>query len=281
MRLSQILTEHIRSKDGQVVFSTPPKTPEGASCDFINTQLDNKLHPATGEDVGYEKVYSSYLYKSSDTNTSLLSSVKGQGPLAIDSQKLRAFIERTVAHVAPRLKSLVNPTVIIYPKSSSSFVRQVAEELGSKLGVKVLTDVLVKKKLELSGDRKLDLVKVEKAFINTDHPKYTTLPPESKRSLLSSVLSSVKKTGHVSSKGMDKKRAMFIKDFVKLGSQDEATKALGERVLLVDDVLSSGMTMRGMMSLLRKELEPEKMAGYTVFKLTSGSCPKENKSALP
>lgn len=270
MRFSQFTLEHVRSKDGQVTFSDPPKTKEAASKDFLNTQLPKQLYVTAGEQTNQERVYSSFLYRSSDVNTDLLSSLKGQGPHAVDPVKLAEFIDRTASHAAPHLKRLVNPTVIIYPKSSSTFTRQVVDKLSERLGAKALTDVFVKRTFDLSGDKRQDLEAVEKAFIRREHPKYDTLSDESKKALLAGVYHKVKAGGSVSSKGLPKHLTKFVKNFVKLGDQDQAAQALGERVLLVDDVMSSGMTMRELMTLIRRDLEPTALAGYTVFKLTGG-----------
>ena len=172
---------------------------------------------------------------------------------------------KQVRESAAKVVNRVNPDVIIYPKSSSEFLKAFVDEIkASSQSAVVLSDQFVKKTLDAENVEPL---------INTDHPDWSKFERDHPKEVekLKKSLKNLIKGGELELKKFYKPYLKFIKNFVELKDAYDVLETVMEKnVLVVDDILSSGTTMAEMIRQL-EELEPSKIVGLTLFKHTTVS----------
>ena len=268
MKLTEIkldpLLESIYAAQNQLKINDQ-RTPGTSDRESISTffkRIPYETHIRSSE----PKIYSLLNYISNDETTRILKSLKGKGPYETNDKQVEFLLNQAVSSSACKLIiKNVDPEVIIYPSSSSSLVKRFVEALKSKCpGCKVVDEAFVKKALK-AGD--------EEAMINYDHPDWEKFAKDhpDKASELKKSLARQIKDGELELKRLYKPYVKFIKNFIELkNASNTLDQIIGKRILVVDDVLSSGATMLEMFRQL-KEFEPETIAGLTIFKRTSES----------
>jgi hypothetical protein len=255
------ILEGISAANDRVVFSTTSWR-EASTKDTISTSF--KRIPYKTSIKGSDPIYSILNYISSDQTTKLLTSLKGKGPYQVNDKILDQFLTGVVG-ASKKIIDHLDPTVIIYPKSSSDLLKKFVEKLKSAYpNIKVADEAFIKTVLK-AGD--------EEAMINTAHPdwkKFAEENPEAVSDLKKSLARNIK-DGNLELKKLYKPYTKFIKNFVELkDAYQTLEQVMGQKVIVVDDILSSGTTMLEMFRQL-KEFEPELIAGLTIFKRTSDS----------
>lgn len=253
------ILEGISAAQDRVVLSTT-SWKETSSKDTIGTSF--KRIPYKTSIKGSDPIYSILNYVSSEETTKLLTSLKGKGPYTVN-QKILDQLMTGVVGASKKILEHLDPDVIIYPKSSSDLTKTFAEKLKAAYPkIQVVDEGFVKKMLK-AGD--------EEAMINTSHPdwkKFVEEHPKDAANLKKSLATQIA-NGNLELKKLYKPYVKFIKNFVELkDAYATLEQVLGKRVLVVDDILSSGTTMLEMFRQL-KEFEPEMVAGLTIFKRTT------------
>jgi glutamine phosphoribosylpyrophosphate amidotransferase len=230
-------------------------TPESISTGFRTQPYSTAIKGCDAE------VFSLLNYVSSDTSTQILKSLKGHGPYKVNDKQFEAFMKQ-VKTAASKVVSRVNPDIIIYPKSKSDFLKRFVNEVKSGSSIEVLDDQFIKSVLDAENVEPL---------INTNHPdwkKFSTDHPKEVDKLKKQLKTHVA-AGELELKKLYKPYLKFIKNFIELKDAYEVLdKVLGKRVLVIDDILSSGATMAEMIRQLN-DFEPSKIAGLTIFKHTT------------
>lgn len=230
-------------------------TPEAISTFFKKIPYQTRLR-------GSDPIYSVLNYISNDETTKLLTSLKGKGPYVVNEKQLDTLLNQIVG-ACKKIINDVDPEVIIFPKSSSELLKKFVDKLTAAYpSIKVVDEGFVKKVLA-AGD--------EEALINKQHPdweKFASEHPDAADELKKSLKRHIK-DGNLEVKKLYKPYAKFIKNFIQMkDASNTLDQVIGKRVLVVDDVLSSGSTMLEMFRQL-KEFEPEVISGLTIFKRTS------------
>jgi hypothetical protein len=207
-------------------------------------------------------VHSLLNYVSSEDSTNILKSLKGKGPYDVDQKQLASLMANAKTASAGLIKKL-KPDVIIYPKSSSPLVKLFVDQLSTLApNAKVLSDAFIKKALDAEDVEPL---------INKNHPQWEKFAKSSPKAVheLEMSLKRQIKNGELELKKLYKPHLKFIKNFIEL--KDAYTvldTVLDKHVLVIDDILSSGSTMNEMVRQL-VDLEPSKITGLTLFKVTT------------
>ena len=253
------ILEGISSAQGQLRVSTTAWK-ETSTPDTISTSF--KRIPYKTSIKGSEPIYSILSYVSSPESTKLLTSLKEKGPYTVSPKQIDQILAGVVG-ASKQIITHLNPDVILYPKSGSPLVKNFVDALHkAHPKIEILDDAFVKKVLK-AGD--------EEALINTQHPdwkKFSTENPDAVIELKKTLLRHIK-DGNLELKKLYKPYVKFIKNFVEM--KDASTvldKVIEKRIMVVDDILSTGTTMLEMFRKLR-EFEPEAISGLTIFKRTS------------
>jgi len=258
--LSETILEDISIEGGSVRI-TSQNYKSASTKDAISTYFRTQPYVMHVKDVDAD-IYSLLNYVSSETTTKILKSLKGSGAYKVNEKQFAALMNQVKA-AAGILVKRIKPDIIIYPKSSSSLVKQFVDEIHAAYPTaEVLSDAFIKKALNAEDVEPL---------INTNHhlwKKFSEENPDSVKELKRSLKNQIK-NGELELKKFYKPYLKFIKNFIEL--KDAYTvleKVLDSNVLVVDDILSTGSTMIEMIRQL-KEFEPSNVAGLTLFKLTS------------
>lgn len=255
----QFLAEEIYVKGDDLVIATQAfrsaSSKEAISTYFRSQPYETRIRGCDAD------VYSLMNYVSSEVTTNILKSLKGSGPYHVNEKQFAGLMKQ-IREAAAKVVKRVNPTVIIYPKSKSDLLKQFVDEVkASAPNAIVLNDSFIKSALDAEDVEPL---------INTDHPdwvKFAETHPKDVEKLKKQLKTHIQK-GELELKKLYKPYLKFIKNFIELkNAYDVLDKVLGEKVLVVDDILSSGSTMAEMIRQLQ-DLEPSKIVGLTMFKHT-------------
>jgi len=258
----QFLLEDISIVNDKIQITTQHYK-AGSSKESISTYF--KSHPYKTSIKGCDAdIYSLLNYVSSDISTDILKSLKGRGPYKVDEKQYAHFMSQVKSAASMFIRN-IKPDVIIYPKSSSSLLKQFVDEVSKTYpSAEVLSDSFIKVALNAENVEPL---------INTNHPDWVKFAEENpkavkelKRSLKGQIL---KGSGELQFKNIYKPYAKFIKNFIELrDSYEVLEKVLDNNVLIIDDILSTGSTMAEMVRQV-SELEPSKITCLTLFKYTT------------
>lgn len=215
-----------------------------------------------------KRVFYAYSYQSSSDITDILNSFKGNGPLRLNRIKQDLFIDKTAKYMAEHLKTL-GFDVIAAPNSSSHVVKLFAYKLGKYLGVEVIYDSLNKLKVSIPDDKEAALKFIRDNFI--DHSKIASeykgdqaQKEKMIRELSMEIRRQFTKNGEIKAKNLHKQTAKFVYKFMKPSAHSEY-KYLYKNVLVVDDSLSSGGTMKEMLRIIMNELGASEVSGAVLF----------------
>ena len=251
--------EDISAAQGQIKISTTgwkdTSTPESISTSF-------KRIPYKSSIKGSEPIYSILNYVSSPESTKLLTSLKGKGPYVVNEKQIDQLLTGVVG-ACKQIMHTLDPDVILYPKSSSPLVKQFVDRLHKAYPKVTFADEAFVKKVLKAGD--------EDALLNTQHPDWKKFAAENPDAVedLKKTLKRHIKDGNLELKKLYKPYVKFIKNFVEMkDASNTLDQVIEKRILVVDDVFSTGSTMLEMFRQLR-EFEPEAISGLTIFKRTS------------
>ena len=253
--------EAISISQGKLVISST-NSKETSTRDLISTSF--KRIPYKSSIKGSEPIYSVLSYLSSDDTTNMLTSLKGKGPYVTNPKQVDQLLDGAVG-ACKQIMNHLKPEVIIYPKSSSTLVKDFVDRLHKAYpGIKIVDEGFVKKLIN-AGD--------EEALINTSHPdwkKFADENPKAVEDLKKSLKRNIK-DGTIEMKKLYKPYVKFIKNFVEMkDASNTLDQVIGKRVMVVDDILSTGTTILEIFRQLR-EFEPEDLSGLTIFKRTTDS----------
>ena len=190
----------------------------------------------------------------------MLKALKRTGTLAVNEKQFETFMT-DVGKAAATVVRRVNPDIIIYPKSKSPLLKQFVDEIAKYTHAEILGDRFIKAVLDAEDVEPL---------LNTKHPdwkKFSSEYPEDVQKLKKQLITHVKR-GELELKKLYKPYVKFIQNFVELRDAYEVLdKVMGQKVLVIDDILSTGSTMAEMIRQLT-DLEPFKIAGLTLLKHT-------------
>jgi len=277
MKLTELVEDIYLSPDSKrvVVATSNSKVQRASGDDFISTAKPKLPHRSSSTTrTGGVVVYSAYLYHPSKIVTEILSSIKGKGPYEVIDNSVNHFIDETAAWMGPILQSRINPTLVVFPRSSSGLTKRFAASLTKHFkNAEMIEDAFVKNVINITGDEQKDRAMVG-SLIDIDHPKFETLSKETVDELEKRLLSLLKREGSgiVPIKKIYKPLAQFIKGFIKAENIKENLK--GARVLVVDDIQSSGTTMREMVQIAEAR-GAETINGATIFRQTSKASEKK------
>lgn len=254
MRLSELL-ESISVAGNQLRFAQQ-HSPFSSTKSEISTYPERRTYKTHLPGVD-QPVYSLFNYHGSPVTTKLLTSLKGKGPLEVRAVDLKNLINTAVTAAKP-VVDVVKPETVIYPRSSSPLV---------KIFVDALADKYQLTSYEGFTKRALDKLK-GRDLIDTSSPEWEKFSQEFPKDAreLEQALDRQVKTGQLELKKLYKPFVRFVRNFMEPTDVSKLIDALvGKRVLVVDDVLSSGSTIRDMLRQA-SELEPKELAGLTIFK---------------
>lgn len=267
MKLREISTDpisvlediHVDKNHLSIAFS---RHKDASSTDHISTYF--RRNPYKFSPNGMETVYSILNYIHSEETTHILTSLKGKGPYSYDDRQITHLLNGIVG-ACKKLMIDLDPEVILYPKSSSPLLKRFVELLHKAYPKVKIADEAFVKSIIKAGD--------EDALINTKHPdwqKFSDNHPEAVTELKKSIKRIIK-DGTLDLKHFYKRHAKFLKNFIEMkNASNTLDQVIEKRILVIDDVLSSGATMHEMFRQLR-EFEPESISGLTIFKRTSDS----------
>ena len=251
--------EDISAAQGQLKITTTSwkdvSTPTSISTHFRRNPYKFSPH-------GTEPTYSILNYVHSDEVTKILSSLKGKGPYAYDDRQITHLLTGVIG-ACKKLMTDLDPDVILYPKSSSPLLKRFVDMLHKAYPKVMVTDEAFVKKMLKAED--------EAGLLNTEHPdwkKFAEKYPDTVIELKKSIKRHIK-DGVLELKHFYKQHAKFLKNFIEMkDASNTLDQVIEKRILVVDDILSSGSTMLEMFRQLR-EFEPESISGLTIFKRTS------------
>jgi phosphoribosylpyrophosphate synthetase len=192
----------------------------------------------------------------------MLTSIKGKGPYELHKKQFEVLMKQLRDGTEKILKQ-TRPDVLVYPKSGSPFLKQYIDSIRNlDPDLKIIDNAFLKKQL--------DGTEIE-PLINTSHPdweKFASENPKEVVKLKRSIATNIH-NGVIELKKLYKPYVKFIKNFIEMRDAYELLDSvLGKKVIVIDDILSSGATMAEMVRQL-EELEPSEIYGLTVFKHTT------------
>lgn len=260
----QFLQDHLEediSIDGNNLRITTQHYKAASTKESISTYL--RTLPYVTHTKGMDAdVYSMLSYVSSDMSSDILKSLKSGSPFGVNEKQLDALMKQVKDSVGVLIKKL-KPDIIIYPKSSSKLLSRFVNDISSTYpSAKVLPEAFIKRALSAEDIEPL---------INTEHPAWKKFSEENPKSVheLKMSLKRQIKNGELELKKLFKPHLKFIRNFIELkDAYNILDEIIGKKVLVMDDILSSGSTMNEMIRQLR-ELEVAQISGLTLFKLTT------------
>lgn len=260
------MREDVMSKDDELLAAVNgPGAPRASTARVISTTLPSRLRASTSHTRG-DPVYYAFSYVPSEESTKLLSSMKGKGPYRLDGPRLDRFIEETAAYVAGHLKGGMRPDVITAPRSSSNLLQRFARALADRFDAPLHLNAFRKADHKLPLDRDAALAHIKRHYV--DHAYLDLKYHGTDRAALEdrvakSVYSSARRNGGVvTAKGLDKATAKFVKGIFDVDALENTLD--GQRVLVVDDVLSSGASMNSLFQVA-KDLGAAQVYGAVIF----------------
>jgi len=238
---------------------TTQHDPAASTVDSISTYIRKQPYHTA---LQHDEVYSILNYISTPETMKLLTSLKGRGPYEVSPEQLDRFLVQVSQASAGLIKRL-NPEVIVYPASTSTLVKGFVDHLKkAHPKIELATEAFIKKSLKGAD---------VKAVLNTDHPEWAKFAAENPKAVeqLKQTLKHHLESGELEMKKLYKPYLKFIKNFIQLKNVSETLEQVnGKRVLIVDDVLSTGTTIREMIRQVT-ELEPAQVSTLTIFKRTN------------
>lgn len=264
------LSERIYSSQGKVTI-TAQTDKGGSSKEEISTYLPvhGIPHVSVGKMTHGVPVYSAFnaVAAGADGETTLLlKALKGIGPYSTNDKQVGWLLSAT----AKWLKTFLTKEkidVILYPKSSSSFLHDFVDQLKKEYPSIIVVDNAFSKREVKSIDDEID------DFINKEDPDYEKIGAKNQDQLKKSIKRIIAKNiedgkgATLDAKKLFKGHAKFVQNFMQFAAKDDKS-IIDKHVLIVDDILSSGSTFVDMARQLKSHA-PSKISGFVLFKVVS------------
>ena len=250
------LMESVGIVDGKLVFdynklvasSTEISTKFGKTTGGKKNQIKFVPFQTTTDTLIKHKVYSVYSTKGVNKST-LLKTIKKQSNLAIANEDYNQFINRTAIFISAKIIKANKIDTIIISQSSSHILLDLIENIANRNpSITFMTKVFTK-------------AKPDQIIINKTHSKIT---PEIINSLEKQV-TKAKDNGYFQMKRIKVQFRKFIQNFIELTADKSLKKLENQNVLLMDDVISSGITLSAMAQLIEL-YSPNSVVMATIFK---------------
>lgn len=270
----QFLAEDIFVKDGELMAAVNDSTARKASDDShisTNRRPLGKMASTTRD----TPVYYAFSYHSSHLTTDMLRSIKGHGPFKFPDSRRDKFIADTVEHMTAEFKRMkIKPDVVVTPDSSSKLVQQFAVALAAQLGVETTNIGAFKKvhAIDLPDNKMEALAYIKRKFIDYDYMrlKFHGDFEKGEDDVAKAIYQNIKhNNGHFVAKEMFKQYAKFVQGFMMHSlAGDEEYNMIDKKVMVVDDVLSSGTSMSEMFRIAKEDLAAAEVYGAVLFSRT-------------
>lgn len=206
----------------------------------LNLSTDSGIKSKFGKDKAftpYKKkientdilVYSIYHAKTANS-TDIMRAIKGAD---MSDPEMDLFLKRSAVYAARIIRSL-GVDVIVTPKSSSPLTHSFVKEIQARTNLDVFVDSFVKNP---------DISKIE---VDVDNPKMTPAIQKS----MQRIIDRAKKTGTLSLTKFSPIHRKFVKNLFKVTDEKILSKIDGKKVLIVDDILTSGSTTKSISDIL-------------------------------
>lgn len=247
--IEDITTEDLRVIGNKLVFGGS----DGSSSDEVTTKTkfgkNKSLEPyvMSGAKVSGVPVFS--VHKANSTE--ILKALKNKNEVEVDPRDYEVLVDRTAVYLS-RLLRQKGVDVIVTPTSSAPLLSDLTDAIRKRMPhVTFLKDSFQK-----VGPESIDKIK-----IRYDLPGMT---PNIERGL-KGVLSKAKKDGYFEVKKVDKRFAKYLTGYFELTDPKLINKLQNKRVVILDDVISSGATFSEIINTVRMT-NPEQLFGITIFK---------------
>lgn len=233
------LLEKMQIQKGQLGFDYSKKADDNSASTVMGK---NRFQPLTSR-IGGHDVFSVYVtaHSSIDVLRAIKRiALKDGTKVGVDAEDYRHFIDRTAIFIAGRILRNRNIDLVLYPKSSSAFLRNVIDIIGQKYETHVIDGSFVK-------STNLHVI---------DDPR---ISPDIRKQLEQFVATS-KQTGAVKMKSLKPMYRKFLAGFLNYKGPD----VTGKKVCVLDDILTSGSSMAEMFRHIEGAAS---IIGVTVFKL--------------
>lgn len=237
------IDESIDIINGKLVFGSTPNKETGISTSFGKTK---NLTPFTKTIKGTDGVVSYSLYQAKNKNSSdIMKAVKSTD---FSNDDIHKFLKRSSIYAARVLRPL-DIDLIVTPVSSSPLTKEFAKYIQKRTNYDVLVD---------SFKKRPDLSRVE---IDVDHPKITPKIIKSMQSILKRAI----KQGNLTIKMFAPMHRMFVKNLFEVTEQKILTKTEGQNIIIIDDVTTSGTTIKNINDILVTN-KAKSVNALTIFK---------------
>lgn len=271
----QFLADDIFVKDGELKAAVNTATNRRASsADSINTNRRplGRVSGTTRE----TPVFYAFSYVPSDTSTEILKSLKGKGKYHLPSARRETFLKDATQHMANQFALMrVKPDVIVAPTSSSPFLYDFASSLATEMGIPVgyMNAFAKAEVVDLPKDKADALAYIKRKFIDYDYleRKFTGDKDKAVEDIALNVYYNIKKHGgHLVAKEIFKQYGKFVMGFMQHSLQgDDEYSLLDKKVMVVDDVISSGTTFSELFRIVKDELGAKEVFGTALFSRTT------------
>ena len=211
---------------------------------------------SNSSEFGKNKIYSVYNKGNVETPTEIFKAIKKQSTVTMLDSDYAQFILRTAIFMADKIIRTEKIDVIVTPNSTSHLITDLTKELKTRLPhIRFLPNSYVKP---------TDLSKIT---IDYDNPKITPAIIKS----LEKFLDKSRTDGKFSMKDIPSKQwGKFILGFIEPAEDIHLKSLIGTRVMVIDDLLSSGATINRIIDNV-KEVKYEagdetEVIGATIFK---------------
>lgn len=220
------LSENVDIVDNKLVISNELDT--GINLSFGK---NNKLDPYKKSIEGVSGLVSYSLYQAKTQNsTAILNALKTSD---LDSQKINNFLKISSIYAARVLRQ-IGTDVIVTPISSSDLTKEFVKEIQKRTNYDVVID----------GFRKQP--DISKIVIDVNHPKITPAIIKSMESIIERGI----KRDSLSVKMFAVQYRKFIKNLFEVADERIYKLVQGKRVVIVDDIMTSGTTARNIFDIL-------------------------------
>lgn len=195
------------------------------------------------------KIYSVY-GGAADDLTPVLLALKKKSNVSVDDVDYQQFLRRSAIFITAKVFNPQRTSIVVTPTSSSQILNDLIRHLRERNPhVRFFPESYVKEP---------DVSKIE---IDVDHPQITDLLVKK----LGYILNAAKRTGRFEIKKALPQYRKFFKNFYKAVDPSVTKVFSGESVCVLDDVLSSGVTMVQIIKDVAL-YGPRDVYGLTLFK---------------
>lgn len=245
--IQESIDEDLYVDGNKLVFGPADDTVDAVTKTKFGKNRSLEPYVMSGAKVAGVSVYS--VHKANSTE--ILKALKNKNEVIVDPKDYEIFVDRTATYLARVLRQK-GADVIITPTSSAPLLSDLTDAINKRVPhITFLKDSFQK----ISPD-KIDNIK-----IRYDLPGMT---PKIERGL-KGVLSKARKDGYFEIKKVDKRFAKYLTGYFELTDTKLINKLQNKRVVILDDVISSGATFSEIINTVQSA-GPETLFGLTIFK---------------